>query len=193
MSSIPGALALVAAVTALPAHAVNKCTMPDGRVVYSDAPCAADTKQAQRVSAAPIIAPMAPQPTRPPGQQGAMHAAEQPALQIPPPKRVQFSGLPESDLSWSAGTLDKIRMQGRDCDWALRVDKTKMQSCVDFLARMQPGGEVDQIRDRVLLALRQDPGLARRSKRDLDKIELYQDEALGFQAKAMANLNRQGR
>lgn len=187
------AIAAAALVAVLPAHAVNKCTQPDGRVVYSDAPCAAGTKQAQIVSPAPVIAPMSPRPTRPPGQQGAIAAAERPTLQIPPPRRVQFSGLPQSDLSWSAATLDKIRVQGRDCDWALRVDKTKMQACVDFLARMQPGGEFEQIRERVLLALRQEPGVARRSKQDLDKIEIFKREALDYQASAMANLSRPGR
>lgn len=177
----------------LPAHAVNKCTMPDGRVAYSDAPCATDAKEAKTLSAAPVIAPMAPRPTRPLGQQGAAAAAELPALQIPPPRRVQFSGLPQSDLSWSAATLDKIRMLGRDCDWALRVDKTKMQACVDFLTRMQPGGEFEQIRERVLLALRQEPAVARQSKRDLDLIEIFKGEALGYQAAAMTVLSRPGR
>ena len=96
-------------------------------------------------------------------------------------------------LSFIAGTAEAsvtpvlhwVQSGSMTFDWALRVDKTKMQACVDFLARVQPGGEVDQIRDRVLLALRQDPGLARRSKRDLDRIEIYRDEALGFKASAM--------
>jgi len=34
------ASALLAGLAALPAHAINKCTGPDGKIVYQDAPCA---------------------------------------------------------------------------------------------------------------------------------------------------------
>ncbi|WP_312305162.1 DUF4124 domain-containing protein [Pulveribacter sp.] len=34
------ACALLACLPSIPAHAVNKCTGPDGKVVYQDAPCA---------------------------------------------------------------------------------------------------------------------------------------------------------
>jgi hypothetical protein len=181
-------IVLGACLLSLPAQAVNKCTMPDGRVVYSDAPCAADARAAATLSAAPVVAPMAPRPTRPPGQQGA--AADPPTLQIPPPLRLHFSGLPESDLSLSISTMDKIRMLGRDCDWALRVDKAKMQACVDFMTRMQPQGEFDQISTRVRQVLAQDPALERRSRNDLRRYELFRGEALDFKQAAMSLLSR---
>lgn len=189
MLSIPGALAVVAVVAALPAHAVNKCTQPDGRIVYSDAPCPASTSQAQILKTAPVMAPMSPRPTRPVGQQGANAAAEPPALQIPPPQSVTFSGMPESDLSWAASTMDKIRVLGRDCDWALRVDRNKVQgACVAFLAKMQPRGEFEQINARVVQVLRQEPSLMRRSRVDFGKYEIFRDEALSHREMAMARL-----
>lgn len=42
------ALVLIAAFASVPAWAVNKCTKPDGQVVYQDAPCSND-KTAERV------------------------------------------------------------------------------------------------------------------------------------------------
>lgn len=47
--------ALAAAVMVSPAWAVNKCTGPDGAVMFQDAPCSASAKKAEAVRAAPAV------------------------------------------------------------------------------------------------------------------------------------------
>lgn len=186
---------ILAWLVVLPAHAVNKCTMPDGRIVYSDAPCATSAKQAQTLSAEPAVPPIPARPTRPLGPQpGSSVPADTVALQIPPPRRtVEFSGMPESDLSLAAAAMSKIRVLGRDCEWALQVDKTKMQACVEFLSRMQPKGEYDQITARVSQVLTYEPNAARAAAADLRKLNLHRDEALRYKATAMAKLGSTSR
>lgn len=197
MLPIPAVLALVAAAAALPAHAVNKCTMPDGRVTYSDAPCPSAATQVQSIATPSAPAPR--QATSRPRQPGAAAgqapatADAPPALEIPPPRRLHFSALPQSDISLAVTTMDKIRLLGRDCEWALKVDKGKMQACVEFLARVQQGGEVDQIRDRVAQVYRHEPDAARLARDDLAKLSSYRTEVLQYKEIAMARLNMPGR
>lgn len=50
--SVAGALTLA---LALPAHAVNKCTGPDGRVSFQDGPCATGKAEKVNVSSPPLI------------------------------------------------------------------------------------------------------------------------------------------
>lgn len=45
----------VAALSALPAWAVNKCTGPEGTVIFQDALCSASAKKAETVRAAPAV------------------------------------------------------------------------------------------------------------------------------------------
>jgi hypothetical protein len=187
-------IVLGACLASLPAHAVNKCTMPDGRVVYTDTPCPGAATQAQSIytPSAPEPRLATPRPPRPGAPQGQATAGPLQALQIPPPRRLHFSALPQSDISVAVSTMDKIRLLGRDCEWALKVDKGKMQACIDFLARVQPGGEVDQIRDRVAQVYRYEPDAARLAREDLAKLRIYRDEVLQYKEIAMARLSLGG-
>jgi len=190
MWSIPSVLGLAAVVASLPAHAVNKCTLADGRIVYSDTPCPTTARQAQTVSEQPVIAPISPRPTRPTANPGAPLPADAPLQLLPPRRTVEFSGLPQSDLSLAAAAMEKIRVLGRDCEWALQVDRGKMQSCVDFLSRMQPKGEFDQINTRIIQVLTYEPGAARTGAAadDLRKLQGRREEALRYKQIAMARL-----
>ena len=51
------ALALLSACLALPAAAINKCQTPDGRVTYTDGPCATGSTQTGRVEPLPPVDP----------------------------------------------------------------------------------------------------------------------------------------
>jgi hypothetical protein len=69
---------------------------------------------------------------------------------VSPPVHIEFTGASESDILKGTPLLDNIRILGRDCEWALKVDKSKMSSCIEFMGKLQPGGEFKQINDRML-------------------------------------------
>jgi hypothetical protein len=102
---------------------VQKCTGPDGRVVYSDRACPAGSAQTG-VKLAPQGLP-------------------------PVPDKVVFSGTPAVDYIKASALLENIRTLGRDCEWALKVDRRDLQSCSRFLAKLGPGGEYEQVTNKV--------------------------------------------
>jgi len=72
-----------------------------------------------------------------------------PGLSVPPPQPIRFSGTPIGDFLKASAILDSIRTTGRDCEWALKVDEKKMSACIEFLPKLQPGGDCQQATDKI--------------------------------------------
>lgn len=171
---------LLAALAAwLPAQAVNKCTLPDGAVVYSDAPCPAASKESKALVERPVPAPL--------------RAASAPRIEPPvsPPARVEFTGAPQMDLIRATALMDNIRLLGRDCEWALKVDESKMGACRQFLGKLQPGGEFEQIGARVLGVLKElqtDPPAAQQAAGDMRTLMRYTQDVARYKEFLLARL-----
>jgi len=111
---------------------VHRCTTPDGRVVYSDTACPASATDAKTL-------------VKPPESLSGPRGKRE----LSPPGRVEFSGNDELDYIKASAILDSIRVSGRDCEWALKVDEKKINDCVVFMGKLQPGGEYEQTMARV--------------------------------------------
>lgn len=195
MACTARALAFTAALAAgcLPAYAVNKCTMADGRVVYSDAPCPSASKETAVIEPAPP--PAAAARSRP---AAALRPLPSPATlaATAPPAKVMFSGTAQLDLVKATALTDNIRTLGRDCEWALKVDKSKMQVCVEFLNKLQPNGEFQQIGARVAEVIRElkaDPSAAQQSMSELRTLSRYTHDVVRYKEFLLANLGNTSR
>lgn len=161
--------------------------MPDGQSLYVDTlTCPANTKQVKPIEA-PKRTYTQPAPARSTPQAGpAPPPAITPEVQRQMSKRetVQFSGNASMDLIKSSALLDNIKTLGRDCEWALKVDDSKMQKCRDFLFKLTPGGEYEQISNRVIeigkdrKVLEENATEARRVLRHMQDIVRYKEFAL---------------
>jgi hypothetical protein len=70
-------------------------------------------------------------------------------LSIPSPQPIRFSGTPIGDFLKASAILDSIRITGRDCEWALKVDEKKIFACIEFLPKLQPGGDYEQAVNKI--------------------------------------------
>ena len=114
-------------------HAVNKCTLPDGRVVYQDAPCGNENRTSERVKT---------------WENTPGNFLGHPSLTFGPPRQLAWTGRPELDLARVEAEIEITRMQGRDCDLALKVEKD-LAKCAPFVSRMRTGGEYLQALDKL--------------------------------------------
>lgn len=129
--------ASLAVIAAQDAQAVNKCTQPDGQVVYQDAPCSNAAKQSQQVKTWDNT----------PGNLSRFQ------YHTPPPRTISWTGDNASDLDTILAEVEVTRLTARDCDWALKVEK-KLGKCARFVGRMRTGGEYQQTLDRLALIVK---------------------------------------
>jgi len=146
---------------------VQKCTMPDGRIVYSDTACPTSSRDAAVVIKKP--------------------AATVPTDKLPPPVPVAFTGTPATDYIKASALMDNIRVIGRDCEWALKVDNTKIQKCIEFMGKLQPGGEYEQVSQHVT-ELNKDPTVAQQSISELRTITRHMQDIVRYKEFMLANL-----
>lgn len=170
---------------AVSAHgaAMNRCTMPDGRIIYSDIACPPDARAA--TVTAPTTTQPAPRPAapaRPPPPPATIDPRP-----LPPPVRVEFTGVPEVDYVKAQARLDNIRSLGWDCQWALKVDRSRLAVCRTFLEKLRSGGEYDQVTKRVM-ALNEDPKNMRASEAEVRKIYGLVKEIVRYKEFVIANL-----
>lgn len=184
-------IVLGACLAGLPAHAVNKCTMADGRVVYSDTPCPTAAAQAQTVVTEPPRA-LPARPARQPAAPAPAVASVEPPAQVPPPRKIAFTGTTELDFIKASALMDNIQTIGRDCEWALKVDKSKIAACADFLGKLQPGGEFEQIGERVVEMLKDRPGLER-SMDEARRLQRHMNSVIRYKNFMLANLGNASR
>ena len=158
-------LAMLALCLPMASHAVNKCTGPDGRVVYSDLPCP-HAKEAARPAAVP--APAAASAAR-------QAPAKLPRLdQLPPTSvgvrttQVDFGRGTDTRLTTVVSLLDSMALDGRNCEAALKADERKVAPCVPFATVMQPGREWSQALYE-MHALLKEPGLYERRRAEFAK------------------------
>lgn len=62
---------------------------------------------------------------------------------------LRFSGDAMSDLIKISALADNMRTLGRDCEWALKVDRRKSSVCRVFLDKLNPRGELGAISVRL--------------------------------------------
>ena len=150
---------------------VKKCTMPDGRVVYSDTPCPNTVTESKTVIKGPTATTVAPPP---------------------PTRRIKFTGSPQTDLIKATALMDNIRLTGRDCEWALKVDKSKMSTCVTFMGKLQPSGEYQQISEHVS-ELIMDRAVAQQNIGELRTLTRYMQDVVRYKEFMLANLGISGK
>jgi hypothetical protein len=154
-------LAMLALCLPMASHAVNKCTGPDGRVVYSDLPCPVSKE-------APRPAPAAASAARP------APAKLPPLDQLPPTSvgvrttQVDFGRGIDTRLTSVVSLLDSMALDGRNCEAALKADERKVAPCVPFATVMQPGREWSQALYE-MHALLKEPGLFERRRAEFAK------------------------
>ena len=184
-------LAMLALSVPLAVHAVNKCHGADGKVIYSDLPCAMVVPQpaapapAQAVKAQPVVAPATAMAVRPaatasrspaPAKQ-ASGTSQLPADldKLPPTgaglasvRVVDFGRSIDTRLATVVSLLDSMAMDGRNCEAALKADARKVAPCLPFATVMQPGREWSQALSEVNTLLKE-PGLFERRRADFTK------------------------
>lgn len=160
---------------AVPALAqVNRCKMPDGRVVYSDTECPSSSTDSKNL-------------VKPAPREWTGGGSQSSTAGIQPGKMVQFSGTPRTDYIKASALLDNIRVIGRDCEWALKVDKSQMQKCKNFLGRLSPNGEYSQIIDHVTM-LNKDQSNMRENSGEIRSILRISEDIVRYKEFMLANL-----
>ena len=101
--------------------------------------------------------------------------------------KVEFSGVPDADYIKVSALLDNIRTLGRDCEWALKVDKQKKSDCVQFIQKLQPNGEYKQTFTR-LTNLNADPENSRFAGAELPRILRHIQEIVRYKEFMLARL-----
>ena len=145
--------------------------MPDGKVVYSDLQCPASVSQ----SATIIKGPTAGIGSR-----------------LPAPKKIEFTGSPDIDFIKASALMDNIKTIGRDCEWALKVENSKIAVCAQFMDKLQPNGEFQQISDHVLYLMK-DERSSSQSISELRTITRHMKDIGRYKEFLLANLGVGGR
>lgn len=141
--------------------------MPDGKVIYSDVACPEASQETR------TIIKKAPTPSS--------------SIKLPPPEPIEFTGNPRTDYIKSTAIIDNIRIIGRDCEWALKVDKSKIQKCFEFMGKLQPGGEFQQVTDHVSM-LNRDRKSAEQSMSEIRTMTRYMEDIVRYKEFMMASL-----
>lgn len=113
-------------------------------------------------------------------------------MQLEPPDKVSFSGIAQTDYIKASAIMDNIRIIGQDCEWALKVDNAKMYKCVEFMGKLQPGGEFAQVSDYIS-ELNKDRGIAEQSIGELRTINRHMQEIVRYKEFMLANLGVKSR
>ena len=145
---------------------VHRCTMPDGKVVYSDTACTTSAKDAKTL-------------VKPPERSAP--------LAIASTARIEFSGNPRTDYIKAGAILDSIRLLGRDCEWALKVDKKQMPKCAEFMTRLGPNGEFVQVTAHVS-QLNKEGANAEQNTSELRRILSHMEDIVRYKEFALASL-----
>lgn len=95
-------MCLLAASCGQPALAVNKCTAPDGRVTFQDAPCT--TALAERLTVRPAAGAVAPAAARPPPASSPATSSTQPPAPTSTPTAAANRAPQKSALDHEADT-----------------------------------------------------------------------------------------
>jgi hypothetical protein len=137
------------------ASGVSRCTLPDGRTVYTDAACPSSAASAARLGRpAPSPRPQAAT-TRPPAA-AAARAAEP----------IAWTGSPAIDAPRAVAIIEAALVRGRDCEWVIKVTRSDYSACDDFTGRVRPEGEAYQAAQR-LRDITADPAAERALRAEL--------------------------
>lgn len=188
-------LAMLALSVPMAVHAVNKCQGTDGKVVYSDLPCAMVVQMAPAPTPVAKVQPVVAPATATGANGATTGAAARPAgvqktapVPTPAPSRlpadlnklppsgaglasvrvVDFGRSIDTRLSTVVTLLDSMALDGRNCEDALKADARKVAPCLPFATVMQPGREWSQALSEVNMLL-QEPGLFERRRTEFTK------------------------
>ena len=145
---------------------VNRCTTFEGKIVYSDIPCPSTSKDVKVID---------------------KNRSASVELSMPRPEKVIFSGVPQTDYIKASAMMDNIRVIGRDCEWSLKVDRSKRSTCLAFMSKLQPGGEYSQISDQVTF-LNSDRATAEQNIEELRTLTSHMKEIVRYKEFMLANL-----
>ncbi len=141
--------------------AVYKCTDASGTILYSDVPCVSSQTQQDTY-----------------GSEGKIKSA---------PIRIDFGKTRAAQRIKATAILDSIRIDGRDCEWALKVDEKQIAKCLTFLQDMRPGGEFEQA-GGVLSSLIKDATEQNESAQDYAKVTRLMQEIAEYSQFMQARL-----
>lgn len=68
---------------------------------------------------------------------------------------IDFGKSPEAKFIKAKAIIESIEVDGRDCEWALKVDKKQLHKCKTFLSQMVEGAEWEQV-NKVIQELSKD-------------------------------------
>jgi hypothetical protein len=137
------------------ATGVNRCTLPDGRTVYTDAACPNSAASAARVGRPPPVAPAQSAATRPtPAARGGVA------------ETIAWTGSPAIDAPRAVAIIEAALVRGRDCEWVIKVTRSDYSACDDFTGRVRPEGEAYQAAQR-LRDITADPAAERALRAEL--------------------------
>lgn len=126
------------------AFAVYKCSDGKGNTLYSDTPCTGGSTQQNAY-----------------GTDGRIRSGL--------PERVDFGRSRESKREKATAVLESIRIDGKNCEQALKADVRIYEECSRFVDRMRPGAEWTQVHE-VVLSLLNDAVIQRESAADYTNI-----------------------
>lgn len=158
-------LAALTVTCSLVSAQVNRCVGADGKVVYSDTACPNSSREARTV-------------------QGVKPGYTPPA---PKSERITFTGAHRTDYIKASALMDNIRILGRDCEWALKVDKSQVSICITFISKLGPGGQFSQITDHVS-ELNKDRAAAGQNIDELHALMRHMEAVVRYKEFALANL-----
>ncbi len=117
--------------------AVYKC-MVNGQTVYSDKPCAdPDQRESGRMDNKPAL--------RIGAQNGSGGGYSTGAVAAPRPSGpIDFGDSPQGKLIKAKAIMESLEVDGRDCEWALKVDEKQLAKCITFMSQMQEEAEWGQ-------------------------------------------------
>lgn len=153
---------------ATPALAIYKCTDAAGKVTYSGTPCPTTQKEQSMdpgSSTANTVRGSGPTPS----------SASATARRVAP--QIDFGATPEAQLLKSTALLESMAVDGRDCEWALKVEKAPSK-CIGFLSQMTDGNEWTQVNAAVKGFLTEDFYATHRS--ELEKVKRLMSEVAGY-------------
>lgn len=58
--------------------------------------------------------------------------------------RIKFGRTPYEQLIKAGAIIESLSVNGRDCQWALKVEQNKLGDCLVFLGKLQEGGAFEQ-------------------------------------------------
>jgi hypothetical protein len=103
-------------------------------------------------------------------------------------KPIDFGDNSYSILTKATAIIESIAVDGRDCEWALKVDERQIHKCTKYLPRIVEGGEYTQAYNAVIGVLKNDPAFYAANKSKFSAVQRTMDRIAQYTNFAMVHL-----